>query len=541
MPLSSTTSRPCATLSPVDRVPPDPPGSGAALAARTDARLDRAGRVSNGVGGVVVFVYIAFLFPNTVDPDDLEAAVLRNGVLFVTYMLLTLPLGRHFVQRRPFVPIERWLRDERPATEEDRLTVLRYPAGWARRSAIFWGVGALLFALMNLSAGFVVAAGIGLTVVLGGVTACALQYLVVERMLRPVTARALAGGSPPGRAGPGVAARMTMAWMLATGVPVLGIAALAVIGLVSENLDSGQVVGGALFLAVLALAVGLLAIVVAAQSVAEPLGSVRGALERIERGDFQARSPVDDGSEVGLLQAGFNRMASGLEERERLRDAFGTFVDPELTQRVLEEGTDLAGEEVELSVMFLDVRNFTTFAERADATEVVARLNDLYGLVVPIVLRHGGHVSKFIGDGLLAVFGAPERLVDHAPRAVAAALDIAREVRGRYGDELRVGVGVNSGRVVVGTIGGGGRLDFTVIGDPVNTAARVEAATRRTGDDVLITATTRSFLDSENGEWQERPPIPLKGKSEDIRLYAPASPAAEAVPRRESAVSERQP
>jgi class 3 adenylate cyclase len=214
-------------------------------------------------------------------------------------------------------------------------------------------------------------------------------------------------------------------------------------------------------------------------------------------------------------------MVSGLQERERLREAFGTFVDPDLAERVARDGTDLRGEEVEVSILFMDVRGFTSFSERAPAADVVARLNDLYGVVVPVILEHGGHANKFIGDGLLAVFGAPERLDDHADRAVAAALEIAARVQERYGDQLRVGLGVNSGTVVVGTIGGGGRLDFTVIGDAVNTASRVESATRTTGDDVLITEETRRRLTRDAVTWEDRPPIPLKGKTEAIRLLAP--------------------
>src|SRR5207244_12027585 len=156
--------------------------------------------------------------------------------------------------------------------------------------------------------------------------------------------------------------------------------------------------------------------------------------------------------------------------------ACGAFVAPALTERVLAEGTDLRGEEIDVSILFVDVRGFTTFAERAAAHEVVATLNDLYEAVVPVIRRHGGHANKFIGDGLLAVFGAPERHADHALRAVAAAREIAQLVpRGRGGD-LEVGVGVNSGRVVVGTIGGGGRRAFTVIGDRVNTVARGDGA-----------------------------------------------------------------
>jgi class 3 adenylate cyclase len=142
-----------------------------------------------------------------------------------------------------------------------------------------------------------------------------------------------------------------------------------------------------------------------------------------------------------------------------------------------------------------------------------------------VIHEHGGHANKLIGDGLLAVFGAPRRMPDHADCAVAAACEIASHVReGRAGD-LRVGIGVNSGAVVAGTIGGGGRRDFTVIGDAVNTAARVEAATRVTGDDVLVTEHTLRALGSTERSFEERPAVPLKGKTETVRLYAPARDA----------------
>ena len=154
--------------------------------------------------------------------------------------------------------------------------------------------------------------------------------------------------------------------------------------------------------------------------------------------------------ETGSLAGSFNRMVAGLEERERLREAFGTFVDPDVAERVLRQGTILEGEEVEVTVLFLDIRDFTAYAERASAHDVVARLNDFYEHVVPVLLRHGGHANKFVGDGLLAVFGAPERWPDHADRAVAAALEIARVVEEVYRGELRIGIGVNSGTVAGG-------------------------------------------------------------------------------------------
>jgi class 3 adenylate cyclase len=262
---------------------------------------------------------------------------------------------------------------------------------------------------------------------------------------------------------------------------------------------------------------------VLADAVSGPIRDLRNATRRVGSGDLTVKVPVVSTDETGELSAAFNAMVAGLHERERLRDAFGAFVDHALTERVLTEGTDLRGEEIEASVLFLDVRGFTQFAERAAAQEVVACLNDLYETVVPVIERHGGHANKFVGDGLLAIFGTPERHADHAARALAAACDIAQLLREGVGGGLRVGLGVNSGRVVAGTIGGGRRRDFTVIGDPVNTAARVEAATRLTGDDILITESTLRAIGANRDDFEERPPVPLKGKAASVRLYTPRS------------------
>jgi adenylate cyclase len=419
-------------------------------------------------------------------------------------------------------PIRRWLAAGRPATDEDRLAVLRFPRRFATGAFGIWIVGAIAFAALNLTVNLVAAASGAVVIVLGGMTACSLQYVLVERIMRPITTLALAEGLPRRADAPGVGSRLALVWLLTTGIPLLGIVVFTILGLTNGNADLGRVVAASLLLAAVALSVGLVSTLVAGALVAAPLRTMRDALANVERGDFATRVRVDDGTEVGLLQAGFNRMSDGLTERERLREAFGLYVDPDLTERVMREGTDLSGEELELSVLFLDIRDFTAFAERAGPQQVVARLNDLYGHVVPILRRHHGHANKFIGDGLLAVFGAPDRLADHAAYAVAAALDIVNLVNARYGGQLRIGIGVNSGPVVVGTIGGGGRLDFTVIGDTVNTAARVESATKLTGDELLITEATLRLLDTDTDGWVERPSVALKGKQQQVRLFGPS-------------------
>ena len=195
---------------------------------------------------------------------------------------------------------------------------------------------------------------------------------------------------------------------------------------------------------VVALAVGLALShelsVLLAEGITEPIGRVRAAMARVQSGDLTARVPVTTSDELGELAHDFNLMALGLEEREQMRAAFGTYMDKDVAALILSGQFPEGGVEVDVSILFCDVRGFTSYAENAAATEVVATLNRLFEVMVPIVDRHGGHVDKFIGDGLLAVFGAPEPYPDHADRAVAAACEIVAAVN--VGDTgLRVGDG----------------------------------------------------------------------------------------------------
>jgi class 3 adenylate cyclase len=263
--------------------------------------------------------------------------------------------------------------------------------------------------------------------------------------------------------------------------------------------------------------------VLLAESITEPIGRVRRALSRVQGGDLTARVPVTTSDELGELAHDFNLMARGLQEREQMRDAFGTYMDKEVAALILSGQFPDEGVEVDVSILFCDVRGFTSYAENAAATAVVATLNKLFEVIVPVVDRHGGHVDKFIGDGLLAVFGAPEPYPDHADRAVATACDIVTAVA-ESGTGLSVGVGVNTGRVVAGSIGGAGRLNFSVIGDAVNVAARVEAATRETGDDVLFTAATKRLM-LNRIPVVSRGSVPLKGKAEPLEVFAPLAHA----------------
>lgn len=249
-----------------------------------------------------------------------------------------------------------------------------------------------------------------------------LRFFAFELIARPVVRR-IAGDLPPDVQLPdatvGLRARLLIA------LPAINVVA----GVVASGLSSpdrsitGFGLGVAAAIAVAATLSFELSLLLAG-SILFPLRALRRGTDRVAAGDLSVRLPVLGSDEAGKLSASFNSMVAGLEARERLREAFGAYVDPDVAERVLAEGTRLKGEEVEVTVLFLDIRDFTAFAEQASAPEVVGLINGFYERVVPVLARHGGHANKFVGDGLLAVFGAPDRRPDHADRAVAAAIEV---------------------------------------------------------------------------------------------------------------------
>ena len=252
-----------------------------------------------------------------------------------------------------------------------------------------------------------------------------------------------------------------------------------------------------------------------------PIRDLAAATKRVAAGNYTERLPVVQDDDLGALAASFNRMQAGLAERQRLQAAFGTYVDPALAARLLEQGDDVfTGERRQVTVMFIDIRDFTPFAEAHSAEETVARLNALFEIVVPAVVDAGGHVNKFLGDGALAVFGAPNDLAGHADAAVRAALLIQSLVAERFAGALRIGIGINTGVVIAGTIGGGGKLEFTLIGDTVNVAARVEQLTKTTGDGILLTAQSVDALVARPAGLIDRGSHALKGKAAAVPIFA---------------------
>jgi adenylate cyclase len=171
------------------------------------------------------------------------------------------------------------------------------------------------------------------------------------------------------------------------------------------------------------------------------------------------------------------------------------------------------------SVLFVDIRGFTTLADRCTAYEALAYLTEFYEIAVPVLSDHGGQATKLLGDGLMTVFGAPETDPLHAERALEAAVALLGRVGAALGDRCEIGIGVNSGLVLVGTIGAGDVREVGVVGDPVNVASRVQDATRDLDEPLLVTESTRLLLDDEGPELASRGSISLRGKAAPIVVY----------------------
>ncbi|MEY2566458.1 MAG: adenylate cyclase [Actinomycetota bacterium] len=472
--------------------------------------------IANAVGAVLVFAYFTLLAASVTGPAlefDHYASV--SLIVFVAFIAVIGPAG-YWAGTLSYRTVERWLASDRPPDAEERRAALSQPAKLAALTFAGWVVAAAVFATLNAilgSPGRDIVRTIAGTL-LAGVACAAVCYLLSERFLRPVFARVLEGEPPDRPTTLGITPRLVLSWALGSAVPLIGIAI--------APLTPAENRANLLFPIVLLAAIGLIAgsifVALAAKSVAEPIESVRAGLERVESGDLDTSVPVDDGGEIGLLQAGFNRMAEGLREREQLRDLFGRYVGEEVARQAVEQAAGLGGELRDVSALFVDLVGSTTIAQERPPTQVVAMLNEFFGTVVRVVAAEGGWVNKFEGDGALCVFGAPADQPDHAARALRA----ARKLGAALGGNLPAGIGVSSGPAVAGNVGAEQRYEYTVIGDPVNEAARLTEAAKQHPTHVLASEASVERAGDEAAHWMPVGTFELRGRSAPTTAYAPA-------------------
>lgn len=325
--------------------------------------------------------------------------------------------------------------------------------------------------------------------------------------------------TPVGAIEPGVLVQMTALDNLLAGD------ALRRVG-TGTNMALVMLVGTATGLLTAVLGSGLLASAVAAALLVALLG---GGTLLLSTGWWI--DVVAPGLALALAFAGTmvaNYMTEGREKR-RVRDMFSRYVSPEYVRRLADdlESLELGGERAEITILFSDIRGFTSLSERLPASQVLSLLNEYLDCMTDVVFRHGGTLDKFIGDAVMAFWGAPVAVPDHAQRAASAALEMIRELdrlNERWREQgsssvLAIGIGINTGEAIVGNIGSLERkLDYTAIGDPVNLASRLESLNKEFGTSVLVSENTAHVL-GEDFDLQRVESVTVRGKAEPVDVY----------------------
>ncbi|GAB4588806.1 adenylate/guanylate cyclase domain-containing protein [Nocardia sp. IFM 10818] len=417
-----------------------------------------------------------------------------------------------------------WLDERRAPAAAEARRLLTLPLGIAVRALAIWLPGvviaAAIFAHATPQNDFAVVAAM---FTLGGLESAALTYLIVDRLIRPtipVVAEVLDG---TGHWSSTVLVRVLVTFAVTGAVPFF----MVITVLADPSSDYADRIWTGIYLALVGLSAGAVATATLARAVATPMHSLRDALDRIAKGDLDVRVPIGSTSEIGRLEHSVNELATNLRERERMRTVFGRHVGAEVAERALSGNAHLTGDMRVVTALFVDVTGSVAMATELAPRDFVVKLNRLLSTVVAATEDNHGLVNKFEGDAALCIFGAPIALDDNATPALRAARRIRDEVKAA--GELDIGIGLARGLVFAGDVGSDTRLEFTVIGDAVNEAARLTAEAKQVPRRILASqAVIDAASDSERSKWTLHDTIHLRGRKEptpgwtDIPAPAPA-------------------
>ena len=277
----------------------------------------------------------------------------------------------------------------------------------------------------------------------------------------------------------------------------------------------------------IAAVVGITLAMLIARWYTRPLVEITKTIEAIERGHLDARSNVCKADEFGTVARAVNAMAAGLQERDTIKTAFARYVSQHVLETILEsnELPKLTGERRHITVLFSDIRGFTSLAEELSAEAALVMLNQYFARMIDIVHRHHGMLDKMMGDGIMAIFGAPledAHQEEHAIRAAVEMLAALKELREGWQasefNSLQIGIGIHSGVAVVGNVGSLARMEYTAIGDTVNLASRLESATKEFGEPICLSESTYTAL---RGVIKTRPlgKFKVRGRKDEVSVY----------------------
>jgi len=280
-----------------------------------------------------------------------------------------------------------------------------------------------------------------------------------------------------------------------------------------------------LFNSILFMAIGLLLTFLVSGNLTRPLKEIIRVLQGVQNGDFNKKVRVTSNDEIGYTGDVINEMASGLKDRDFIKDVFGKYVTKEIMDEILSGNLSLDGEIKEVTVLFADLRNFTPMVEATPPQEVVRIINRYFTAMADVITQHHGLILQYIGDEIEAVFGAPVHRDDHPLMAIQAAQemsrrlkDVNRELERNGYKALAHGIGVHTGEVLAGNIGSPERLSYALVGDTVNLTSRLQGLNKQFGTEIIISAAACARLD-HHFNLKALPPTLVKGKSQPVEIF----------------------
>ncbi|WP_228538312.1 adenylate/guanylate cyclase domain-containing protein [Nocardia sp. XZ_19_385] len=410
-----------------------------------------------------------------------------------------------------------WFDQARKPTPEEARRLLRLPYAITLRALAIWIPGVIVASVVFTHVTAHDDRGVTAALfTIGALESAGITFLIVDRLIRPtipVLARVLGATMHWSSS---VLVRLVLSWAVAGALPMM----MLIVVLADPASAAQDRIRTAIYLSAVGLAVGALATALLALAVASPIRMLRQALDRITQGELNVRVPIGSTSEIGRLEHSVNELAANLRERQRMRDLFGRHVGTEVAERALaEQDVDLKGDVREVSALFVDVTGSVALSTGLSPHEFVAKLNRLLTIVVTATEQNNGLVNKFEGDAALCIFGAPITLDDNATPALRAARRIRDEVLAS--GELDIGIGVARGQVFAGDVGSDTRLEYTVIGDAVNEAARLTTEAKEVPRRILVSsAVIDAAAPNEQAKWHLYQRIQLRGMREPTSCWS---------------------
>jgi len=274
-------------------------------------------------------------------------------------------------------------------------------------------------------------------------------------------------------------------------------------------------------IAIVIIIIGVVVTFIVVGFMVKPINSLAYAARKIGEGNLDVKVKESGNDEIGELSRTFNDMVKGLAEREFLRDTFGKYVNPEVANRALRGELKLGGEKRIVTMLLSDIRGFTSKSESMEPEELVKLLNNFFNLMVEEITKNKGNIDKYIGDAIMAEFGAPLDMEDHAFKAVISALGMRKKLKifnEKFNLNWQIGIGIHTGEVISGNIGSDKKMEYTCIGDTVNVSARIEPLNKKYKTDILISEETYNFV-KDRVEVELMGEEVLRGKTESLKIY----------------------